>query len=84
MSSPATGADLGHPAGSDVATYEAALDRFVADVIKSVEQDMGRQPAPMVYEILSMQLARRLPGVEVSHEVLVDAAARIAAGLPGI
>jgi hypothetical protein len=45
---------------------------------------MQGQPAHMVYEVLTLRLARRLPGVEVDDEVLRDSAARIAIGLPGV
>jgi hypothetical protein len=58
------------------------VDVFVTDLIRGVEQDMRRKPAHMVYEMLSLQLRRRLPGVEVNDAILREAAARIAAGLP--
>jgi hypothetical protein len=36
----------------------------------------------MVYELINLRLARRLPGIEVDDEAVRDAAARIAAGVP--
>ena len=65
-----------------IRTYEATVDVFVADLIRSVEKSMRRKPAHLIYEMLSMQLRNRLPGVEVDEETLRDAAARIAVGLP--
>ena len=83
MSSPNSPYEFEYPIEHKRATtYEATLDVFVTDVIRGVEEDMRSKPAPMVYEMLSMQLGKRLPGAEVSDEVLREAAARIAAGLP--
>jgi hypothetical protein len=58
------------------------LDEFVVEVIRQVDDEMRRQPAHMVYELINLRLARRLPGIEVDDEAVRDAAARIAAGVP--
>jgi hypothetical protein len=62
--------------------YHQHLDEFVVEVIHQVEQEMRRQPAHMVYELINMRLAGRLPGIGVDQEALRDVAARIAIGLP--
>jgi hypothetical protein len=62
--------------------FDSRVDEFVAGVIRSVDAEMRHQPASMVYEILRVSVARRLPGIDVDQERLRDAAARIAAGVP--
>jgi hypothetical protein len=62
--------------------FDTMVDEFTEEVVRSVEGEMQHQPASMVYEILRMGVERRLPGIEVDHERLRHAAARIAAGVP--
>jgi hypothetical protein len=62
--------------------FDTQVGQFVQQVIRSVDADMRRQPASMVYELLRIHVARRLPGIEVDQELLRDAAAKIAAGYP--
>ena len=57
-------------------------DRGFRAGVRSVDADMRRQPASMVYELLRMHVDRRLPGIEVDQGFLRDAAAKIAAGYP--
>jgi hypothetical protein len=73
---------LEHPADSDPRRYDAEVDRLVAQIVSRVGSEMQRQPASMVYELISAQVERRLPGVPVDQDALRDAAARIAVGLP--
>ncbi len=62
--------------------YQQGVDRFAVQVIRSVEHEMRGKPASMVYEVLTIHMSRRLPGIVVDDETLRDAAARIAIGLP--
>jgi hypothetical protein len=62
--------------------FDTQVGQFVLEVIRSVDDDMRGQPASMVYELLHIHVARRLPGIAVDQEVLRDAAAKIAAGYP--
>jgi 16S rRNA C1402 N4-methylase RsmH len=62
--------------------FDTQVGQFVQQVIRSVDADMRRQPASMVYQLLRIHVARRLPGIEVDQELLRDAAAKIAAGYP--
>jgi hypothetical protein len=64
--------------------YYRHLDEFVLEVIRQVDQEMRRQPAHMVYELINMRLAARLPGIGVDQETLRDVAAKIAIGLPPV
>jgi hypothetical protein len=64
------------------ADFDSRVNEFVAGVIRSVDADMRRQPASMVYEIIRVSVERRLPGIEVDQEPLREAAARISAGVP--
>lgn len=82
MTVPASAYALEMPGEINGPTYQRGLEGFVLEVIQSVERDSQGQPAPMVYELLLLSLARRLPGVEVDKEALRDAAARIAVGVP--
>ena len=84
MTFPASAYALELPGELNGPTYQRGLERFVVDVIRSVEGEMQRQPAPMVYEVLSLSLARRLPGVAVDDEAIRDAAARISVGVPAL
>jgi hypothetical protein len=60
------------------------VDRLVVEVVRSVELELQRQPAHMVYEMLDVSLSRRLPGTDVDQEMLKGAAARIAVGIPAL
>ena len=62
--------------------YGDAVDEFVLDIVRSVDVEMRRQPASMVYEMISTRVQRRLPGIAVDEQTLREAAARIAAGYP--
>jgi hypothetical protein len=73
---------LDQPAFVQPQDFDTRVDEFVDGVIRSVEAEMGRQPASMVYEILRESVQRRLPGIEVDQAPLREAAARISAGLP--
>lgn len=64
--------------------YYAHLDEFAVEVIRSVGDEMQRKPAHMVYEILTLSMARRLPGIAIDQELMRDAAAKIAIGLPPV
>lgn len=64
--------------------YFSHLDEFAVEVMRSVGEEMQRQPAHMVYEVLTLSMARRLPGITVDQELMRDAAARIAIGLPPV
>jgi hypothetical protein len=64
--------------------YFQQVDVVVVDVIRQVESDMQRQPAHMVYEVITTSLRGRLPGVPIDESVVRDAAARIYAGVPAI
>ena len=65
--------------GSD---YYRQVDACVLEVIRQVGGEMQHKPAHMVYELITLHVSRRLPGIEVDQEALRDAAARIAIGLP--
>jgi hypothetical protein len=82
MSFPASAYALEQPIEYNGSDYQAGLSEFVLEVLRHVDLEMRRKPAHMVYEMLQIQLARRLPGVAVDDEVLRDAAAPIAVGLP--
>ena len=84
MPSPVSAYALEMPGQINGPDYQRELDRFVVDVVRSVEHEMQGQRAPMVYEVLTIWLSRRLPGVAVDDEMLRDAAARIAVGLPAV
>lgn len=84
MTYPATVYALEMPGEIHGASYQRELDGFVVGVVRSVEREMQRQPAHMVYEMLTLVLSRRLPGVAVDDEVLRDAAARIAVGVSAL
>jgi hypothetical protein len=84
VSFPASAFALEMPGEINGPTYQRGLEGFVIEVIRSVEREMQRQPAHMVYELLSLSLARRLPGVAVDDEAIRDAAARIAVGVPAL
>ena len=58
------------------------IEGFVVDLIRGIDADMRYQPASMVYELMDLQVQRRLPGIPVDAERLRDAAARIAFGVP--
>jgi hypothetical protein len=45
---------------------------------------MRRQPAHMVYELIDVHLAGRLPGIGVDQEAIRDVDAKIAIGLPPV
>jgi hypothetical protein len=64
--------------------YYQQLDVVVVDLIRQVESDMQRQPAHMVYEMITTSLHGRLPGVPFNDAVVQDAAARISAGVPAL
>ncbi len=74
--------DLGPVTSARPQDYDSSVDEFVQGVIRSVDAEMRRQPASMVYEILRESVQRRLPGIEVEQEPLREAAARIAVGVP--
>jgi hypothetical protein len=74
--------DLGRAAAHKPQDFDTRVDEFVEGVIRSVGSEMRRQPASMVYEIIRESVERRLPGIEVDQELLREAAARIAAGVP--
>jgi hypothetical protein len=76
--------DLDHDTGMTTPPqdFDTQVGQFVRQVIRSVDAEMRRQPASMVYELLRIHVARRLPGIEVDQELLRDAAAKIAAGYP--
>ena len=84
MTFPASAYALEMPGEINGPTYQRGLEGFVVEVIRSVEREMQRQRAPMVYELLRLNLARRLPGVAVDDEALRDAAARISVGVPAV
>jgi hypothetical protein len=79
---PADANALELPIEHNGSAYQAGLSEFVLEVLRHVGHEMQRQPAHMVYEMMQVQLARRLPGIPVDDETLRDAAARIAVGLP--
>jgi hypothetical protein len=58
------------------------IDQLVVDMIRGVDAEMRHQPASMIYELMTLEARRRLPGIAVDEERLRDAAARIAVGLP--
>jgi hypothetical protein len=64
--------------------YYQQLDMVVVDLIRQVESDMHRQPAHMVYEMITTSLRGRLPGVAFDDAVVRDAAARISVGVPAL
>jgi hypothetical protein len=74
--------ELVRPYASKPQDFDTRVDEFVKEVIRSVDSEMSRQPASMVYEIIRESVERRLPGIEVDQEPLREAAARIAAGVP--
>ena len=61
---------------------EDPVDGFVTDIIRGIDADMRYQQASMVYELMDLQVQRRLPGIAVDVERLREAAARIAFGVP--
>ncbi len=81
MTSPISIYALEQPIEYNPREYYRHLDEFVVEVIRRVGDEMPRQPAPMVYEMLTLQVSQRLPGIEVDDTALRDAAARIAVGL---
>ena len=64
--------------------YYRHLDELVVEVIHQVDLEMRRQPAHMVYELITVRLAGRLPGIGVDQETIRDVAARIAIGIPPV
>ena len=64
--------------------YYSHLDAFAGEVIRAVGKEMQGKPAHMVYEILTLSMARRLPGIAIDQELMRDAAAKIAIGLPPV
>ena len=58
------------------------IDQLVVDMIRGIDAEMRHQPASMIYELMTLEAGRRLPGIAVDEERLRDAAARIAVGLP--
>jgi hypothetical protein len=64
--------------------YYLHVDEFVVEVIRQVDREMSRQPAHMVYELINARLGRRLPGISIDQEMLRNAAARIAIGIPPV
>jgi hypothetical protein len=82
MSFPVSAYALEQPIEYNGRDYHVGLNEFVLEVVRHVDLEMRRKPAHMVYEMLQVQLARRLPGVSVDDESLRDTAARIAVGLP--
>jgi hypothetical protein len=73
--------DLDRPGAQRPRDFDTMVDEFTEEVVRSVEGEMQHQPASMVYEILRLSVERRLPGIEIDHERLRDAAARISAGV---
>ena len=74
--------DVLQPVQHVVGEYDEAVDEFVLDIVRSVGAEMNRQPASMVYEMITATVQRRLPGIPVDQQALREAAARIAAGYP--
>ena len=64
--------------------YPSHLDEFAVEVIRSVGEEMQRKPAHMVYEILTLRMARRLPGIAIDQALMREAAAKIAIGVPPV
>jgi hypothetical protein len=71
-----------HPVVTHSQSQYDGLDAYVVDVIRTVDLDMRRKPAHMVYEMIDAHLSRRPPGVVVDREVVRAAAARISVGMP--
>jgi hypothetical protein len=84
MALPHHGYALEQPIEYNGRDYYHHLDEFVLEVIRRVDLEMRRQPAHMVYELINVHLAGRLPGIGVDQEAIRTAAARIAVGLPPI
>ena len=82
MALPVSAFPLEQTGGDNTAEFYEQLDAFVVEVIQHVDREMRGQPTPMVYELITLHLARRLPGIDVDQEVIRNAAARIAIGLP--
>lgn len=59
---------------------DVAVSDLVTSVIRSVDMEMRGKPASMVYEVLDLTLARRLPGIPVDAESMRQYAAEIAVG----
>ena len=64
--------------------YRQHVDKIVTEVLLQIDREERGQPAHMVYELLTLHLARRLPGIDVDDEAMRNAAARIAIGLSPI
>ena len=60
--------------------YRQQADDVVTEDVLQVDREMRGKPAHMVYELLSVHLTKRLPGVPVDENAMRDAAARIAFG----
>ena len=84
MASPINGYARALQPESNGPEYYQQLDVVVVDVIRHVESDMQRQPASMVYEMITASLQGRVPGVRFNDAVLRDASARIFVGVPAI
>lgn len=84
MAFPVSGYTLEQPIEYNPRNYYRHLDEFVVEVIHQVNREMRHQPASMVYELINVHLAGRLPGIGVDQEVIRDVAARIAIGLPPV
>ena len=82
MAFPVSAYVLEQPAENNGRDYYDHADKFVLEVIRQVDREMRHKPAHMVYELINVHLARRLPGIDVDQEVIRLAAARIAIGLP--
>ena len=61
--------------------YEEQVDELVLDVIRTVDHEMRGKPPHMVYEMLTILLGQRLPGIDVDEEAMRGVAAQIAFGL---
>ncbi|MGA8245595.1 MAG: hypothetical protein WB797_01705 [Nocardioides sp.] len=75
---------LEQPVEYNPVDYYRHLDELVVEVIQRVDLEMRRQPAHMVYELINLHLAGRLPGIGVDQEAIRDVAAKIAIGLPPV
>jgi len=64
--------------------HPTALDESVIALVRAIHGEMHRRPAHLVYEMLDVHLARRLPDAAVDRELLRDVAARISVGLPAL
>ena len=82
MAFPAAVYALEQPVEHNGRDYYTHVDQFVLEVIRHVDGEMRRKPAHMVYELINVLLARRLPGIDVDQEAIRNVAARIAIGLP--